>query len=76
MTPSKKKNKGGRPPSGRTEHMQLRLSEEEKQAFSEAAAKYGLSLSDWTRQILRGASMPQPDASGLPAFNMRGKAGD
>lgn len=57
----KKKAKVGRPSSGRSELMQLRLSPEEKDAFNRAAEEYGLSLSDWARLNLRAASMPKND---------------
>ena len=45
--------KRGRPSSGRTEYLEVRLTIEEKRAFENAAQAKGLSISDWVRQNLR-----------------------
>lgn len=70
----KKHAKMGRPSRGRTELMQMRLSPEEKKAFTEAAEACGLSVADWARINLRAASMPD-QGKFLPGINIHGKTG-
>ena len=50
----------------RTELLQLRLRPDEKQAFQEAAALAGISLSAWVRERLRTAAIRQLEGSGRP----------
>ena len=50
----------------RTELLQLRLQPEEKQAFQEAAALAGISLSAWVRERLRAAAIRELEGSGRP----------
>jgi len=48
-------NKRGRPSSGRTEYLEVRLTVEEKKEFEKTAQINGLSLSDWVRTTLRSS---------------------
>ena len=48
----------------RTDLLQLRLSPDEKQAFQEAAALAGISLSAWVRERLRTAAIRELEGSG------------
>lgn len=52
----KKKTARGRPSTGRSEYLEVRLTPEEKVTFELAAKRYGLSLSDWVRLSLRASS--------------------
>ena len=61
---AKKQAQRGRPSLGRTEHLEVMLTPDEKQRFSNAAGRYGLSLSDWVRLNLSAAS--QPPKAGKP----------
>jgi uncharacterized protein (DUF1778 family) len=60
--------KRGRPrkPNGKAEHMQVRLDEAEKQAFADAAALSGQSVSVWVRDQLRRAARQQLEEAGQP----------
>ena len=49
----------GRPSQGRSEHLEVMLTPEEKERFADAAGKQGLSVSDWVRINLRACSEPQ-----------------
>jgi hypothetical protein len=55
-----KTNRRGRPPKGsdtaKSKSVLIRLDEDEKQAFTEAAELAGLSLSGWIRERLRLAA--------------------
>lgn len=51
-----KKRGRGRPSQGRTEHLEVMLTPEEKRQFAAAARKDGLSVSDWVRLSLRARS--------------------
>jgi hypothetical protein len=67
MTPRKKTPGPGRPSLGRDEYLQVRLSPEEKEAFSAIASSSGLSLSDWVRISLRAhTSLPSIQTLELP----------
>lgn len=48
----------------RTELLQLRLQPDEKQAFQQAAALAGISLSAWVRERLRTAAIRELEGSG------------
>jgi hypothetical protein len=60
------RNKRGRPRkvASKAEHMQVRLDEAEKQAFAEAAALAGQSVSVWVRDQLRRAARQQLEEVG------------
>lgn len=66
------KKKVGRPNSGRSEYLEVRLTPEEKQRFEAAAEDTGLSLSDWVRFNLRACSAPTNDPR-AGTFSMKGK---
>lgn len=51
-----KKRRRGRPSQGRTEHLEVMLTPEEKERFVAAAQGEGLSVSDWVRVNLRACS--------------------
>ena len=53
---SKKRSKRGRPSLGRTEYLEVRLSEAEKDRVSEAARRNGLSISDFVRLSLNACT--------------------
>ena len=58
---------------------QLRMSNEEKQAFQEAARLSGISLSAWVRERLRLAAIRELESAGLavpfvPRLPLRGTA--
>ena len=59
-----KKPQRGRPSQGRTEHLEVMLTAEEKRRFSAAAQRDGLSISDWVRFNLRACSAPHGDKAG------------
>ena len=48
----------------KTELLQLRLQPKEKQAFQEAAALAGISLSAWVRERLRTAAIRDLEGNG------------
>jgi len=56
----------GRPTgsTGKAEHMQIRLDSAEKQAFAEAAALAGQSISVWVRDQLRRVARQQLEEAG------------
>lgn len=56
-----KKPKRGRPSQGRSEHLEVMLTPEEKKRFTDAAQRDGLSVSDWVRVNLRACSAPPQD---------------
>lgn len=62
-------NKRGRPPVDpqRTKgvHLDIRLSEDEKEAFKKAAELEGLALSVWIRQRLRKAARKELEDAGV-----------
>lgn len=49
----------------KNEHIKLRLTSPEKEAFQMAANLAGLSLSDWVRERLRRASIRELESAGL-----------
>jgi uncharacterized protein (DUF1778 family) len=53
---TKKRPKRGRPSLGRTEYLEVRLSEEEKERVSEAARRNGISISDFVRLSLNACT--------------------
>jgi hypothetical protein len=57
-----KKPRRGRPSQGRTEHLEVMLTPEEKRRFSAAAQRNGLSMSDWVRLCLCACSVRPSDA--------------
>jgi mobilization protein NikA len=60
--PDMAKSRGrGRPSQGRSEHLEVMLTPEEKQRFADAAQKDGLSVSDWVRINLRACSGQKSD---------------
>lgn len=56
-----KKPRRGRPSQGRTEHLEVMLTPEEKRRFAAAAQKNGLSMSDWVRLCLCACSAGSND---------------
>jgi predicted HicB family RNase H-like nuclease len=58
MSPPKKRQPG-RPNTGRTEYIEVRVSPEEKERYADAAQHYGISLSDWVRLTLSAMSAPE-----------------
>jgi len=62
--------KRGRPKASAGErhstHLDIRLSEQEKEAFWGAAKLSGETLSNWIRQRLRAASKGELEAAGKP----------
>lgn len=71
-----KKPKRGRPSQGRSEHLEVMLTPEEKRRFAEAAQRMGVSVSDWVRLNLRACSESPPAALGPLVPKLTGKAGD
>lgn len=65
--------KRGRPSTGRSEYLEVRLTPDEKQRFELAAQGTGLSLSDWVRFNLRAMSAHDPDKQGSSGPNIHGK---
>lgn len=59
MTPAKKKPQMGRPSTGRSEYLEVKLTPEEKQLVIEGAKECGLCMSDYIRQIIRQATAPK-----------------
>jgi uncharacterized protein (DUF1778 family) len=66
--------KAGRPKQAtrRTEYLELRLTENEKRAFSEAANIAGVGLSTWVRERLRRAVIRELEEAGRPATVLLG----
>jgi len=59
---AQKNKKPGRPNSGRTEYIEVRVSPQEKARYEESAQQYGITLSDWVRLSLTAMSAPKaPD---------------
>ncbi len=59
------KHKGRLPnTANKAEHLQIRLDSAEKQAFADAAALVGQSMSVWVRDQLRGAARQQLEEVG------------
>jgi uncharacterized protein (DUF1778 family) len=66
--------KKGRPPNtaSKVGHLQIRLEPAEKEAFADAAALVGQSVSVWVRDQLRRAARQQLEEAGMPvAFLQR-----
>lgn len=59
------KPRRGRPSQGRSEHLEVMLTPEEKQRFAEAAQREGLSMSDWVRVNLRACSAPPQESKAI-----------
>jgi len=66
--------KAGRPRQAnkRTEYLELRLTEGEKRAFTEAAQISGISVSTWVRERLRRAVIRELEEAGRPATFLLG----
>ena len=66
--------KTGRPKQAnrRTEYLELRLTENEKRAFAEAANISGITLSTWVRERLRRAVIRELEEAGRPATFLLG----
>lgn len=66
--------KPGRPRTAnrRTEYLELRLTENEKRAFQEAAHISGISMSTWVRERLRRAVIRELEEAGRPATYLLG----
>lgn len=66
--------KTGRPKqtNRRTEYLELRLTENEKRAFTEAANIAGVSVSTWVRERLRRAVIRELEEAGRPATVLLG----
>lgn len=64
----------GRPKQAtrRTEYLELRLTENEKRAFSEAANIAGITVSTWVRERLRRAVIRELEEAGRPATVLLG----
>jgi transcriptional regulator of nitric oxide reductase len=56
MTPAKNKPQMGRPSTGRSEYLEVKLTPEEKELVIKGAADRGLCMSDYIRQIIRDAT--------------------
>ena len=74
-TPSEKRR--GRPPKGSDKvkgtRLDIRLSEVEKQGFSDAAELAGLELSGWIRERLRQAARKELQSADKPIAFLNGK---
>jgi predicted HicB family RNase H-like nuclease len=66
--------KAGRPKQAnrRTEYLEIRLNENEKRAFQEAAQISGISVSTWVRERLRRAVIRELEEAGRPATILLG----
>jgi predicted HicB family RNase H-like nuclease len=66
--------KAGRPKQAnrRTESLEIRLNENEKRAFQEAAQISGISVSTWVRERLRRAVIRELEEAGRPATFLLG----
>jgi predicted HicB family RNase H-like nuclease len=66
--------KVGRPKQAnrRTEYLEIRLNENEKRAFQEAAQISGISVSTWVRERLRRAVIRELEEAGRPATLLLG----
>ncbi len=66
--------KAGRPKQAnrRTEYLEIRLNENEKRAFQEAAQISGISVSTWVRERLRRAVIRELEEAGRPATFLLG----
>lgn len=66
--------KTGRPKQAnrRTEYLELRLTENEKRAFTEAANIAGIGVSTWVRERLRRAVIRELEEAGRPATVLLG----
>ena len=66
--------KTGRPKQAtrRTEYLELRLTEHEKRAFTEAATIAGITVSTWVRERLRRAVIRELEEAGRPAMLLLG----
>lgn len=53
MSASSKKRQPGRPNTGRTEYLEVRMTPEEKERIAAAAEREGLSVSDFVRLTMR-----------------------
>jgi uncharacterized protein (DUF1778 family) len=64
----------GRPKQSnrRTEYLELRLTENEKRAFTEAANIAGITVSTWVRERLRRAVIRELEEVGRPATFLLG----
>ena len=56
----------------RTESLEIRLTENEKRAFREAALISGISVSTWVRERLRRAVIRELEEAGRPAAYLLG----
>ena len=61
----------GRPSTGRSEYLEVRLTPKEKARYEKAAEAYGLSLSDWVRLNLTACSQSQPDPRASQPLHIR-----
>jgi hypothetical protein len=50
--------------AGKTQNLQIRLTEQEKAGFSEAAELAGIPLSSWVRERLRLAAIRELESAG------------
>ena len=67
-----KRKTPGRPNTGRTEYLEVRVSPQEKERYARAAAECGISLSDWVRLSL--SAMSAPNAKPLVVVRESGDA--
>jgi uncharacterized protein (DUF1778 family) len=51
---------------GRALTLHIRLNEAERKAFNDAAAISGISISSWSRMVLRKAAIADHHAAGKP----------
>lgn len=68
-----KKRGPGRPSLGRSEHLEVMLTPEEKRRYENAARQYGVSLSDWVRINLTACSAGKRVDPNEPLFSLHGK---
>ena len=63
------RGKRGRGP--KTDRLEFRLDEEEREAFQDAARLAGIPLSNWIRERLRQAATSELETAGLKAAYLR-----
>jgi uncharacterized protein (DUF1778 family) len=70
------RNKRGRPPNtvNKADHLQIRVDSAEKQAFTDAAALVGQSVSVWVRDQLRRVARQQLEEAGQPVAFLQQRA--
>ncbi len=64
--PEYKRGRQQEEPMAKSEFMKIRVSEKEKEAFSESAALSGISLSAWIRERCRRAAVRELEDASRP----------